>query len=130
MDSIFRIGQSRKDFSFIKKGFSNVAQNIANGYWDRTINPSRKFSVTLKLSDGALLSSTPVRYAVFEYKDGIPYNKDWLVKNQSGVQSTDSSGNLEILYTGSSNVGAKSYIAVFYPVNSPTQSLIWEGLIS
>jgi hypothetical protein len=131
MDNIFRIGNRlRCADDFVKNCGCNVSHLIANEFWIKTTNLTKRIAVTLKNAAGALVANTPVKYAVFEFSEAIPFNADFMALTSKGVYTTDASGNFEVIYTGSAQIGGYAYLAILHPHSSPTESVIWKVTIS
>ena len=122
-------GRLRSD-NLVKKYYSGVSQNIANEFWILTTNASKKISLIIKNAAGALVASTLVKYAIFEYDSGIPYNDAFMRLVSKGAFTTDVNGVLEILYIGIAAIGETAYVAVIHPNTSPTESMIWGVTVS
>ena len=140
-NNVFRVSTSRKvserttpasrlwTGTLLKCKSGGVSQLIANEFWNITTNPLKKISVILKNAAGALVASTLVKYAIFEYDNGVPYNNAFMRLVSKGAFTTNASGVLEVLYTGIAAVGETAYVAVIHPNTTPTESMIWATTI-
>jgi hypothetical protein len=128
MENVFRQGQSGRlePSDLIKKNYNGVSQSIANGFWNITTNLPKRIVLTLKNATGNLVASTTIKYAIYEYKSGNPYNFEWMKLVSAGGFTTDANGVLDVLYTGEVAVGGTAYVAVIHPDTTPTESLIWN----
>ena len=131
MENVFRSCNSGRlrSTDLIKKYYGGVSQDIANEFWTLTTYTPKSIVLTLKNAAGALVASTPVKYAIFEYEDGNPYNDAFMRLVGKGVFTTDANGVLEVLYTGSVGVGGTAYVAVIHPNTTPTESMIWSVVV-
>ncbi len=131
MDNVLRLGSGRlRGSDLVKDKLSGVSHLIANEFWIKTVNKTKKIAFTLKNAAGALVANTEVKYAVFEFADAIPFNNDFMAITSKGTYTTDAAGNFEIIYTGSSDINEYAYIAILHPHSSPTESVIWKIIIS
>ena len=113
----------------IKKSYSGVSQNIANEFWNITTNLTKRIVLTLKNAAGALVASTTVKYGIFEYRSGNPYNFEYMKLVSAGLFTTDVNGVLDVIYTGIAAVGETAYVAIIHPNTTPTESMIWATTI-
>ena len=52
-----------------------------------------------------------------------------MVLEQNQTVTTDGSGILEVVYTGSADIGAMVYVVVIRPNVTPTESFIWTDTV-
>jgi hypothetical protein len=128
MDNVFRQSYSSRLISadLIKKSYSGVSQLIANEFWNITTNLPKRIVLTLKNAAGDLVVSTAVKYGIFEYDSGNPYNASFMQLVSKGFAVTDANGVLDVIYTGIAAVGETAYVAVIHPNTTPTESMIWN----
>jgi hypothetical protein len=130
MDSLFRLGSGRlRSGNLIKQVTGNVTQLIVNEFWIKTTNLTKRVTATIKNSAGVALASIQLKYCIFEYSDGIPYNDQWMSVTSHGVTTTDINGIIDIIYTGSAPIGGLAYLAILHPHSLPTESMIWTVTI-
>lgn len=131
MDSLFRYGAGGRlrAGNLVKQIDSGVSQLIANEFFNMTLNPFKRISVTLKNAAGVALANVPVKYVVFEFAEGIPYNNNYMTITGKGVFTTDATGLFEIIYTGSALIGGQAYLGIIQPHNSPSESALWTVTI-
>ncbi len=127
-DNVFRQGLSGRleSSDLVKRYYGGVSQNVANEFWNITTNLPKRVVLTLKNAVGALVVSTTVKYAIFEYKDGNPYNFGYMDLVNKGGAITGADGVLDVLYTGIATVGETAYVAIIHSNITPTESMIWS----
>ena len=131
MDNIFRQGRSGRleSVDLVKRYYGGVSQDIANEFWTLTNYGTKQVSITIKNAVGSLVASTAVKYALFEYKSGNPYNFGFMSLVKAGIQTTSAGGVLTVIYTGEAGVGETVYVAVLHPNSVPTESMIWTTTV-
>lgn len=111
------------------KTYSGVSQEVTVAFWDRTVYATKKISVQLKDSLGAVLNTVQVKYAIFEFAGALPYNNSFMALTSKGIYTTDTDGIFEVIYTGSAAIGSYAYLAIIHPHNSPAESVLWKVAI-
>ena len=131
MSNIFRVCPSGRlaSVDFVQKRQGGVVQQIANEFWTYPVYNTRKVNITIRNAAGALVTLTPVLYAVYEYGAGIATNYNWMRLVNKGQMTTDVNGVLDILYQGTAPIGATIYIAVLHPASAPIESFIWTDVV-
>lgn len=131
MSSYFRqVGNNRLKHGNFLKNNGAVPLLIANTFWAVTPGGQRHITFSVKDSYNNLLANTNVSVGIFEYKQGNPFNYQWMQPIESGIYTTSASGVIDMLYTGTEQVGGQCYVALFKPNSSPTESFIWPQTIT
>ena len=90
---------------------------------------TKGISLTLKNAANALVTSTLVKWGIFEYGSGTPSDANWMSRSNKGTDFTDASGILKIPYSGATTKGGTVYVAVVQPDTSPTESMAWTDTV-
>lgn len=105
------------------------------------MNLTRRIRFALKKADGTPAASETVKYAVFQYNNGVvdgygdhvtesnTKGMTWMLREQQGLATTDGNGVLDIPYIGNLVCGTTVYVVVIRPNVSPTQSFVWNDTI-
>lgn len=89
----------------------------------------RTIRFILRKSDNSLVDNETVKYSIHEYGGGDPSDSNFMTRSDKGTTTTDSSGEVNVRYTGPTAVGENVYVSILRPDSQPTESVIWKDMV-
>lgn len=91
---------------------------------------TRRLRFILYASNNAIVASTTIQFSVHQYMAGNPSTYLWMAQEMALLVTTDSTGLVDVEYTGTSvTVGGTVYVVVLQPNSSPTEALVWTETV-
>lgn len=83
----------------------------------------------LKGGNNLIVVSQTVKFAILNYAGASTTSVNWLARQQYGTTTTDGSGQISFVYTGTNVAGDTVYVTIIRPDSSPSESMIWTTTV-